>query len=201
MMLDIHPEALNIGLHGLGPVSDEAFEQFCASNPELRIERAPNGNLIIMPPVHTESGYHESQIQIELGLWNRQSHLGKVFSASAGFTLPDESIRSADASWVANEKYDALSAGERKSFAHLVPDFVVEIKSDTDSLRKLKEKMSNTWIANGVQLAWLLDVEAEKAYIYHANGTVEVVEGFDKKLSGESVLPDFEFDLNLLKSN
>jgi Uma2 family endonuclease len=201
MTLDIHPEVLHFGVHGIGPVSDEAFEQICADNPEMRIEREPNGKLIIMPPAHTETGLYENQAQFELELWNRQAQLGKVFSASSGFTLPDYSIRSADASWVSNEKYAALSAGERKSFARFVPDFVIEIKSDTDDLRALKQKMPETWIANGVRLAWLIDVAAEKTYIYRANGSVEVVEGFDKKLSGEDVLPGFEFDLNLLKTD
>lgn len=199
MTLDIHPEVLHFGLHGIGPVSDEAFEQFCAANPDLQIEREPNGKLVIMPPVHTEIGHHEGEAFGQLYIWNLKTRLGKVFGASAGFTLPDLSIRAADASWVSNEKYEALSAGERKSFAHLVPDFVIEIKSDTDVLRNLKAKMAETWIANGVRLAWLLDVAAEKAYVFHANGSVEVVEGFDKKLSGEEVLPGFEFDLSLLK--
>ncbi|GAB4494005.1 MAG: Uma2 family endonuclease [Saprospiraceae bacterium] len=201
MTAEVHSEVPNFVFHGLGPVNDEAFERLCAANPELQIEREPNGNITIMPPVHIETGRFEAEAFGQLYSWNRQTQLGKVFSASAGFTLPDDSIRSADASWVSNEKYEQLSPGELKTFARLVPDFVIEIKSDTDSLKKLREKMTSAWIGNGVLLAWLLDVKAEKAYVYRANGSVDVVEGFDKKLSGENVLPGFEFDLNLLKNN
>lgn len=180
-------------------MTDEEFYAFCRENPELKIEQDKYGNVIVMPPVSPESGNHESEIGIDLGLWNRRSKLGRTFSSSTMFTLPDGSKRMPDASWISHEKYDRLSEQERQTFAKIVPDFVIEVRSPSDSLTELKEKMTDAWIANGVRLAWLLDSESESAWVYRADGSTETIIGFDKKLSGEDVLPGFEFDLGTLK--
>lgn len=200
--MEMHPDISFLTLYSAAePMSDAAFEQFCTINQELRIERESSGNLLVMPPVHTESGSYENVVSGELYFWNRQTGLGKAFSPSTGFTLPDTSVRSADASWVSNEVYAAISAGERKTFARLVPAFVAEVLSDTDSLRKAKAKakMADVWIANGVQLGWLIDVKRATVYIYRANGSVEVVNGLDQTLSGETVLSGFELALALFQ--
>ncbi len=179
-------------------MSEEEFYAFCAENPDLRVEREKDGKIIIMSPVGLLSGFYEGEIFSELRNWNKKKKLGKCFSPSAGFTLPDTSVKSADAAWVSKEKWKALSATEKKKFGHVVPDFVAEVRSVSDSLKKLKEKVTENWLDNGVRLAWLIDPTQQRAYIFRADGSEEVVEGFDKKLSGEDVLPEFVFDLSLL---
>jgi Uma2 family endonuclease len=100
-----------------------------------------------------------------------------------------------DAAWITHEKVDAMPPAERKQFAHIVPDFVVEIRSPSDDLGELQTKMRDSWIGNGVQLAWLIDPEQQTAWVYRADGTVETIEDFNQCLSGEEVLPGFELSL------
>lgn len=179
--------------------TDAEFEVFCQENPELRIELEPDGTITIMPPAHFDSGHFELRIGTVLMNYADKTRKGLAFGPSAGFKLPDGSTRAADAAWVSNEQVERLTPKERKSFARLVPEFVVELRSDTDRLAYLKGKMTNAWIANGVRLAWLIDPVEQKAYIYRADGSIQVVTDFTAKLSGEDVLPGFEFDLSLLK--
>ncbi len=179
-------------------MTDSAFEAFCAQNKHLRIERDSSGNVIVMPPVHTDTGDKETTVQSFLFMWNLTSKRGKVFNSSTGFTLPNGAMRAADTAFVAFERWDKLSETERKSFAPVCPNFVVEIRSDSDkSLPKLKSKMAE-WIENGAELAWLLDTFSQETYIYRADGSIEIVKGFDQVLTGENVLPDFEFELKLI---
>lgn len=181
-------------------MSEAAFEQFCAQNRELRIEREANGKVTIMAPVHFDSGFFEVEVLVELRNFVKNSKLGgRVLSPSTGFKLPNGATKSPDASWISAEKLANLPAEERKKFAAVVPDFIIEIRSDSDKLGKLKRKMEQTWIGNGVRLAWLIDPVKQKAYIYRQDGTVEVVPNFEGKLNGEEVLPGFELDLGMLK--
>lgn len=181
-------------------MSEAAFEQFCAQNRELRIEREANGKVTIMAPVHFDSGFFEGEVFGELRDFVKKSGIGgRALSPSTGFKLPDGATKSPDASWISAEKLANLPAEERKKFAAVVPDFVIEIRSDSDKLKKLKRKMEQTWIGNGVRLAWLIDPVKQKAYIYRQDGTVDVVPNFEGKLNGEEVLPGFELDLGILK--
>lgn len=180
-------------------LTDEEFEIFCQKNPDLQVELEPDGTLFIIPPVHLDSGHFELEIAGELRNYAKKSSKGRTFGSSTGFKLPDGSTRAADAAWVSDEQIARLSSEERKSFARLVPEFIVEIRSDTDRLARLQKKMTDTWIANGVRLAWLIDPVEQKAYIYRADGSIQVVADFSAKLGGEDVLPGFEFDLGLLK--
>ena len=179
--------------------TDAAFEAFCRENPELRVELEPDGTLTIMPPAHFDSGHFELTIGSILFNYTKKQKNGLAFGPSTGFKLPDGSTRAADAAWVSNEQVEQLSPKERKSFARVVPEFVVELRSDSDRLVHLKGKMTNAWIANGVRLAWLIDPVERKAYVYRADGSIQVVTDFTAKLSGEDVLPGFEFDLGLLQ--
>lgn len=182
------------------PMSMETFIGFCAQNPELRIERDSEGNVIVMPPVHTESGFFEGEVFFHLRLWNQdKGKPGIAFSSSAGFTLPNGAVRSPDASWLSNEKWAALSKAERKSFAPVVPEFVVEIRSATDKEPSLYAKMEE-WIENGALLGWLIDPILEQARVYRADGSISVIKSFDEVLSGEQMLPGFSFGLQSLKS-
>ncbi|MBK9335184.1 MAG: Uma2 family endonuclease [Lewinellaceae bacterium] len=181
-------------------MTEEEFDEFCLANPKLRLEQDPHGNITILMPNSYDSGNHEIEAGADLGLWNRRTKLGKVFSASTLFKLPDGSKRMPDAAWVSLEKHHQLSPKERKSFAHVVPDFVIEVRSPSDRLDTLQTKMRAVWIANGVRLAWLLDPESKQAWVFRANGTETHISDFSQTLSGEDVLPGFEFELSLLFS-
>ncbi len=180
------------------PFSDEEFLAFCEQNRALRIERTKEGNIFIMSPTKSNTGNKNSKIIIKLGIWNERVNYGEIFDSSTGFTLPDSSVRSPDASIIAHARWNQLSEAEKNSFAPICPEFVVELKSGSNSLATLQTKMQQ-WIANGVQLGWLIDPDQQKAFIYR-NGkpSPETVDGFDQKLSGEAVLQGFELDLKVL---
>ena len=180
-------------------MGEEEFFTFCHNNPDLRIEQDKHGNIIIMSPVSYFSGHHESVVSGHLFIWNEKSKLGKTFSPSTMFVLPDGEKRMPDAAWISNEKDNKLSKRQKMTFAHIVPDFIIEVRSPSDRLLDLQEKIRSAWMANGVHLAWLIDPVDEKAWVYLSDGSVEEVIGFDKKLSGRGVLPGFEFDLSVLK--
>ena len=178
-------------------MSDEELFEFCAKNKHLRIERDENNQIIVMAPTGGETGNQHSEINFAIQYWNKQKKLGKVFDSATGFLLPDGSMRSPDAAWVTNEKWNRLSAKERKHFLPFAPDFVVEVLSPTDNLVPAQNKM-NKWIQNGTRLGWLIAPEQQLAFIYRSDGTVDKREGFQQTLSGEDVLPHFEFDLSAL---
>lgn len=152
-----------------------------------------------MPPTGGESRIRNSALTTELTLWNRQTQLGVVF-ASTVFQLPDGSKRSPDASWVTLERWQALSAEARRKFPPLCPDFVVELRSETDSLSQLQAKMQ-AYLANGIRLGWLIDPLTPLIEIYRPQQTVEALNFTTNQppvLSGEQVLPNFLLDIGLV---
>lgn len=179
------------------PLSKKEFYTLAARYPGLRMERAPNGKTTIMSPVKFGSGNRESLATIFLGIWWLRTKLGETFSASTGIELPNGAIKSPDCGWISPERLARVSAREKENeFLKVMPDFIVEVRSKTDRLPKLRKKMENTWMKHGVRLAWLIDPFEENAYIYRENGEMEVVEGFeDKILSGEAVMPGMELPL------
>lgn len=180
-------------------ITEAEFIRFCADNPDLRIEQNKNGKLILMPPVELDGGARENAVSATLYNWWLSHRKGLTFSPSAGFKLPDNSTRSADGSWVSPERLAAITPSDRKKFGRLVPDFLVEIRSESDRISVLKRKMADVWIKNGVRLAWLIDPKSEKSYIYRANGSMDIMEGFDRVLSGEEVCAGLELDLRTLR--
>jgi len=178
-------------------MTSEEFFHFCQENDELHFERDEKGNIIFMPPTGFNTGNKNSEIIIELGNWNRKIRAGKIAESSTGFTLPDGSQRSPDAAWVSNQKYNKLTEAEKKVFPPVCPEFIIELRSESDRLAYLQKKME-MWIKNGAHLAWLVDPIEKKSYLYRKDGSLELIDGFDKKLSGEDVLPGFELDLALL---
>jgi len=182
---------------GIPKMSDDEFDAFCLANPNLRIEQDPHGNITVLMPNSYDSGNHECEALLDLGMWNRRTKLGKVFSPSTLFKLPDGSKRMPDAAWVSLEKHHQLSAEERQSFAHIVPDFVIEVRSPSDSPSALRTKMRSVWIANGVRLAWLLDPVEQQAWVFRADGSETHLPDFTQTLSGEEVLPGFELSLHI----
>jgi Uma2 family endonuclease len=178
-------------------MSEEAFFDFCQKNRNLRIERDADKTIKIMEPTGSESGHTEMEVSGELRNWAKEEKSGIAFSPSAGFTMPTGAVRASDASWLTLEKWLTLPAADRKKFAHVCPDFIVEVRSESDDLTELKEKMTE-WIDNGVRLGWLIDPKKQMSYVYRADGSIDIIRGFDKKLSGEDVLKGFELDLSLL---
>lgn len=169
------------------------FERFCQDNRDLRIELNKEGEILIMPPVHSDSSDKNSEIGFQLRLWAKKDKTGKVYESSGGFRLPNGAVRSPDASWILKERLEKLTENERQGFIKICPDFVVELRSDTDSLQKLKAKM-NEYIENGAKLGWLIDPIKKKVHIYRQNKQIEILEN-PKTLSGEEVLNGFELDL------
>lgn len=178
-------------------MDDKAFYRFCRRNDHLRFERNPDGTILIMPNTGGKTGKRNSEINFELVLWNRQHKKGVVFDSSTAFKLPNFATRSPDASWISDNRWNKLTEDEQERFPPIAPDFVVELMSASDKLKKAQEKM-HEYIENGVQLAWLIQPSSQTVFIYRADGTISKVIDFDTKLSGENVLPEFEFSLKLL---
>lgn len=190
---------MDVKLDFVPGMSEEEFFNFCMANPELVLERDKHGNIIVMAPTFFDSGSFESEAIGELHLWNRQTKAGQVFSSSTGFTLPNKAVRSPDASWISNNRLATLPKEERKKFAHICPDFVIEIRSESDRLKEVQAKMEE-YIENGAQLGFLIDPKDKQAFIYRADGSIEHIQGLDSNLSGEPALPGFSLPLSLFKS-
>jgi Uma2 family endonuclease len=174
-------------------LNDEQFYQLCVANPEHLLELTAEGVLILIAPVGGESGNREMELGTDLTIWNRQTGLGKVFSSSTIFKLPLGGKRSPDAAWVEISRWNALDAESREKFPPLAPDFVIELRSRTDGLPELQEKMVE-YRDNGVRLGFLINLQAQQVEIYRLGREVEIVQS-PKKVSGEDILPGFFLDL------
>lgn len=174
-------------------VTHEQFQQIAAVNRDLRLERTATGELIVMPPTGSDTGKRNLDISGQLWLWNRQTKLGIAFDSSTGFQLPNGADRSPDASWVKLERWQTLTPKEQEGFAPICPDFVVELRSKSDNMEPLREKMRE-YIANGSGLGWLIDRKNQKVEIYRQNRDVEILDR-PRTLSGEDVFPGFVLDL------
>ena len=188
-------------LYGLNydGLTDEEFFTLCAKNETSRIERDSNRQIYIMAPTGSLTGNTNLKIATQLAQWNQKENSGVAFDSSAGFTLPDDSVFSPDASWMQNEKWNNISKEDKLKFAHVCPDFVIELKSPSDNIKYLTAKM-HKWIENGCSLAWLINPDNKTAFIFRKDGTVEKVTGFNNVLSGEDVLQGFKLKLSLLDS-
>uniref|UniRef100_A0A832H3M8 Uma2 family endonuclease n=1 Tax=Oscillatoriales cyanobacterium SpSt-402 TaxID=2282168 RepID=A0A832H3M8_9CYAN len=170
-------------------LTDEQFYQLCRSNPDLTIERSAKGALIVMTPVGGEGGNYESEFGIDLGIWNRQSKLGKTFSSSTLFKLPNGGDRSPDAAWVELSRWQALTPEQRRKFPPIAPDFVIELRSPTDDLALLRSKMQE-YMDAGVRLGWMFNPQDQQVEIYR-QGQPKEVRQLPTQLAGEDVLPGF----------
>ncbi len=187
---------MNTVVLNLNPVTnltDEQFYQLCLANRDLSLEMNAAGELIIVAPVGGESGNQEAGLIADLEIWNRQAKLGKVFSSSTIFILPNNAKRSPDAAWVKLERWQALTSEQRKKFPPLVPDFAIELRSETDRLKPIQDKMLE-YIENGLRLGWLINPQDANVEIYRIGKAVEVIQ-MPAILSGEDVLPGFELQL------
>jgi len=177
-------------------VSDEEFAELCRLNPELQLERTSEGDLVIMAPTGGKTGRRNAKLNARVTTWAEQDGTGQVFDSSTLFTLPNTAKRSPDVAWVRNDRWNALSLQEQEQFPPLCPDFVVELRSRTDSLAALKEKMDE-YIRNGAELGWLIDPLERRIHVYHADGAPEVLED-PKEVSGEPLLRGFVLDVQAL---
>lgn len=180
---------LTVNFPALKSISVEQFYEFCLANRDLRIERTASGEVIIMPPAFSDTGNRNMKIAQQVANWAEQDGTGEVFDSSAGFTLPNGATRSPDASWIKLERWDALSEEQKASFAPICPDFVIELRSQSDTLSGLRNKMQE-YIDNGTLLGLLIDRKNRNVYIYRPNQEPEILEN-PETVSGEPVLPGF----------
>jgi Uma2 family endonuclease len=174
----------------------DQFEQLCRDNRDLRLELSSSGELIVMPPTGSKTGQRNFSLTSQLGSWVLKNGTGVGFDSSTGFTLPDGAIVSPDGSWIRRVRWNALTEEEREGFAPICPDFVIELRSPSDSLSRLQNKMQE-YIKNGALLAWLIDPLNRRVHIYRPNHDVEVLED-SETVSGEPLLSGFILDLQEL---
>lgn len=193
--MEVQTIALSSPLELTIALTDEQFFQLCQENRDLRFERTSTGGLIIMSPTGSYSGNRNIDLSYQLQAWSRQNkHLGIAFDSSSGFKLPDGADISPDAAWIRRDRWEALTPEEKEKFAPICPDFVVELRSPTDSLEKLRAKM-RLYLKNGSRLGWLLDRKNRKVEISRQGSDVEILDS-PVTLSGEDVLPGFVLDLS-----
>jgi len=180
-------------LIGLTQVTHREFERLCAEYPDLRLELTSSGELIVMPPAGHQTGVRNFNLTAQLGAWTKKDGTGVGGDSSAGYTLPNGAIRSPDVSWVRREKFERLSDRQKQGFPPMCPDFVVELRSPTDNLLPLQNKMGE-YLTNGVSLGWLIDPLKRRVYVYRAGEEVVVLEN-PAVVSGEPLLPGFELQM------
>ncbi|MBW4449104.1 MAG: Uma2 family endonuclease [Spirirestis rafaelensis WJT71-NPBG6] len=183
----------NIAIPQAFKVSHDQFQELATVNRDLKLERTAAGELIVMPPTGSDTGNRNLDIEGQLWLWNRQTKLGKAFNSSTGFHLANGADRSPDASWIKLQRWEALTPQQREGFAPICPDFVVELRSPSDSMDTLRAKMQE-YKENGATLGWLIDRKNRKVEIYRQNQDVEILDN-PATLSGENLLPGFVLDL------
>lgn len=171
----------------------DAYLAFCRTNPDIRVERTPEGAIIVMPPTGFESSFRNIEVSEQLARWAKRDRRGTPADSSAQFLLPDGSALSPDAAWVSNKSLRRLTPKQRTEFPAITPEFLVEVRSPSDRLKASKAKMEQ-WIANGVQLAWLIDGDAKTVYIYRPGRAPETRRGI-QKLAGEGPVAGFVLDL------
>ncbi|MBW4631279.1 MAG: Uma2 family endonuclease [Iphinoe sp. HA4291-MV1] len=187
LMLDLRP---------IIKLTHDQFEQIAAANRDLRLELTAHGELIIMPPTGGNTGRRNADLTYQLRAWNRQTQLGEVFDSSTVFQLPNGAERSPDAAWVSSERWNLLTPEQQDTFPPLCPDFVVELRSKTDSLKTLQQKMLE-YMDNGCRLGWLINYQQRQVEIYRAGQAKEILQS-PQTLSGEEVLPGFVLDLQFI---
>ena len=175
-------------------MTDEEFFEFCQINSELRIERNKSGELLIMPPTGGTTGNRSGSVFGELYIWAARDGTGMCFDSSTGFKL-SMGDKSPDASWIKLERWNALSQEQQDKFAPICPDFVVELRSASDNLKPLQEKMQEYMREPGVQLGWLIDCKNPRVYIYRPGLPEECLEN-PATVSGDPILPGFVLNMS-----
>lgn len=180
-------------------LSDEQFWELCGANPETNFERNPKGDLIVMSPTGGDTGNRNVEIATDFVNWNRRSNLGFVFDSNTGFKLPNGANRSPDVSWIARDRWLALTPEQRRKFPPIAPDFVLELMSPSDALEETQAKMRE-YMEAGVRLGWLINPDGRQVEVYQPNMTPIVLDA-PPRLSDNTLLPDFILDLEFLWSD
>lgn len=186
--------AYTINLTPAIDITDEQFYQLCRTNPELKFERSPKKELIIMSSTGGETGNRNFNLAVDIGIWNRQTQVGICFDSSTCFRLPGGGDRSPDISWIRQDRWDSLTTEQKEKFPPIAPDFVLELTSPTDSLKETQAKMRE-YLASGVKLGWLIHRKTRSVEIYRLGKDAEAIDS-PATLLGEDILPGFVLDLN-----
>ncbi|NEO93500.1 MAG: Uma2 family endonuclease [Moorea sp. SIO3G5] len=187
---------LTLDLRPLLRLTHREFEQIAAVNRDLRLELTADGELIVMPPTGGNTGRRNADITYQLQAWSRQTQLGEVFDSSTVFQLPNGAGRSPDTAWVSSDRWNSLTLDQQETFPPLCPDFVIELRSKTDSLTSLQNKMLE-YMDNGCRLGWLINYQNQQVEIYRSGQATEILQS-PQILYGEEVLPGFRLDLKLI---
>ncbi|MCG8361825.1 MAG: Uma2 family endonuclease [Pseudanabaenales cyanobacterium] len=180
---------LTINLPAIASMTHTQFYEFCLANRDLRIERTASGDVVIMPPVFSDTGNRNFNIAAQLWNWTEQDGTGIGFDSSAGFTLPNGAMRSPDASWLRLERWNTLTEDQKASFAPICPNFVIKLRSASDTLTSLQDKMQE-YMANGASLGWLIDRKNRTVHIYRPNQAPEILNN-PETVNGAPDLPGF----------
>lgn len=189
------PYRLALNIRALEMTEDQ-FLQLCSDNGDLRMELTANRELIIMPPNGLESGWQEGEVCLQVANWAKQDGTGRAFGPNAGYTLPNGAVRAPDASWMPLSRWESLSRDDQTKFGHTFPDFAIELRSPSDSLSDVQDKMTE-YLENGVLLGFLLDPRQRRVYVYRPGQDAEVLEE-PETVSGDPVLPGFVLDLTAI---
>jgi Uma2 family endonuclease len=181
--------AITLNLEPITQLTHEQFYELCMANKDVPMERSPSGELIIMTPLGGISGKKEADYITDLNIWNRKTGLGEVFSSSTIFNLPGGGDRSPDAAWIKLERWESLTLQQQEKFPPLCPDFIIELRSRTDRLKPLQQKMQE-YLDSGLRLGWLINPQDQQVEIYRPGQVVEMLP-YPVTLSGEDVLPGF----------
>lgn len=177
-------------------MTDQEFFEFCQLNPELRIERSSEGDITVMAPTGGKTGRRNAKLVARVTVWAEKDGTGQVFDSSTVFSLPNGAKRSPDVSWVRNERWNALTSDQQEQFPPMCPDFVVELRSRTDAIGALSEKMVE-YVANGTQLGWLIDPYERRVHVFRVNAPVEILEN-PGAISGEPLLKELSLNVGEL---
>jgi Uma2 family endonuclease len=175
------------------PMTDDEFVAFCQQYEDCFVECTAEGEIIIMPPNYSITGKQNAKIIIRLGTWAEKDGRGEVYDSSAGFRLPNGARRSPDASWIPKDRVTRLPGQQQKGFLHLCPDFVIELRSSTDRINRLKAKMEE-YMANGAELGWLIDPEQRTVWIYRPGRAAECIVNAER-IPGEGPVAGFVLEL------
>ncbi|NJO66477.1 MAG: response regulator [Leptolyngbyaceae cyanobacterium RM1_405_57] len=184
-----YPDPATKNLPAIAQITREQFYEFCQANPDLRIERTAAGEVVIMPPTFSDTGNRSGKVYQQLANWSDQNGTGETFDSSTGFTLPNGATRSPDASWIKSDRWNALTEEEKASFAPICPDFVIELRSSSDTLSSLQAKMQE-YIDNGAALGFLIDRKNRTVHLYRPNHTPEILDN-PETVSADPELPEF----------
>ncbi|MEO6394272.1 MAG: Uma2 family endonuclease [Pyrinomonadaceae bacterium] len=174
-------------------MTEDDFVDFCIRNKDLRIERSKEGDILIMPPTFGKTGKYNFRLAVQFGNWMNRDGTGEAYDSSTAFTLPNGAVRSPDLSWILTDRWNALSAAAQNKFPRICPDFLIELRSETDRLPVVKSKMEE-YIENGAQLGWLIDPIDRRVYVYRQGQEVEILDD-PQTVSGDPVLNGFVLDL------